>query len=85
MKNLNKIEINQISGGEKFLEATSTLQFQGISDCCKLDFLTNQTNLDNLVGRNQSDLREMLFDKCANLNTDINILTNVKKFQVIDQ
>ncbi len=85
MKNLNKIEINQISGGEKFLEATSTLQFQGISDCCKLDFLTNQTNIDNLVGGTQSDLKEMLYNNCANSNADINILTNVKKFQVIDQ
>lgn len=63
MKNLNSVEIKQISGGEKFLLITSKIDIEGIPASCIERFFNPNSNM-TLVGTLEDNLGSMLTNGC---------------------
>lgn len=69
MKNLNIGELNQVSGGEKFLLFTSTVDFVSLPKNCLEKFFNNSTNL-TLVGSTHDSLFSTLLSNCYQYTND---------------
>lgn len=63
MKNLNILDLKNISGGEKFLLTTSTIDIEGIPASC-IERFFNPSNNMTLVGTLEDNLSSMLTTGC---------------------
>ena len=64
MKNLNSLELNLVSGGEKFLVMTTTIDMIGLPASCIERFFNNATNL-TLMGITDEMLHSTLTANCT--------------------
>lgn len=64
MKHLNTVNLNQISGGEKFLLVTSTIDIEGIPSSCIERFFNPASNM-TLVGVLEDNLSSILTNNCT--------------------
>ncbi len=64
MKNLNQVQLNLVSGGEKFLAITTNIDISGVPTSCVERFFQNNNNI-TLVGLTEDVLSSTLFSNCT--------------------
>jgi len=88
MKNLNQVQLNQISGGEKFLLITTNIDITGIPTSCIDRFFQDNSNL-TLVGLTEDVLSSALFNNCTDYKTSntnhVSFYSNNIDMRVIEQ
>lgn len=68
MKNLNQLQLNQVSGGEKFLLTTTNIDITGIPASC-IERFFQESSKRTLVGLTEDKLSSTLCHDCTDYKT----------------